>query len=442
MFGSHSLGLSAGYSESKDSDGKTTSSGNFGGNFSVSSSTKKWVSEQTSLTGNSVNIYVENKTTLKGAVIASTSNDLTLNTGSFEYIHIKDKDISYNAGAGVNLGSNSTGKPEEKNNTWSVNASYGFSQKRQTNFATIGEGTIIVRDGEADLSGLNRDVTKAQYGTVDIGLKGGFTVDSSTVAFVTNPVGEIKNAIDSLKKGYGDAAKTTEEIYAQSIVLYEKAGEIIGCNLFYNDRNIQIKECIGMWSDKTESGMGWLIVKRIINDHDNNNIAGRYGEGFHIVMLENSTVEPYLVKGLDEFNGKGYIIENGKVQYYNVGTSKSSITPGYKDFNGNASNINAGNNMLPGDYLISAVIYEKNPFNKVKVLNSKGGTVLPSTGLAGTQNYIYVHSPLKADTWSGGIGCQMIVGFQDYTQKKAASNGGKAIIEGSYHLIDMSVYTK
>jgi len=442
LFGSHSLGLSAGYSESRDSDGKTTSSGNFGGNFSVSSSTKKWVSEQTSLTGNSVSIYVENKTTLKGAVIASTSNDLTLDTGSFEYIHIKDKDISYNFGGGANAGANYTGKPDEKNNTWSVNASYGFSQKRQTNFATIGEGTIIVRDGETDLSGLNRDTSISQYGTVDIGLKGGFTVDSSTVAFVTNPEGEIKNAIDSLKKGYGDAAKTTEEIYAQSIVLYEKAGEIIGCNLFYNDRNIQIKECIGMWSDKTESGMGWLIVKRIINDHDNNNIAGRYGEGFHIVMLENSTVEPYLVKGLDEFNGKGYIIENGKVQYYNVGTSKSSITPGYKDFNGNASNINAGNNMLPGDYLISAVIYEKNPFNKVKVLNSKGGTVLPSTGLAGTQNYIYVHSPLKADTWSGGIGCQMIVGFQDYTQKKAASNGGKAIIEGSYHLIDMSVYTK
>jgi len=145
---------------------------------------------------------------------------------------------------------------------------------------------------------------------------------------------------------------------------------------------------------------------------------------------------------LDEFNGKGYIIENGKVQYYNVGTSKSSITPGYKDFNGNASNINAGNNMLPGDYLISGVIYEKNPFNKIKVLNSKGGTVLPSTGPGGTQNYIYMHSPLKTDTWSGGIGCQLLDKFQTWSQGYAESKGGKAIIEGSYHLIDMSVYTK
>jgi hypothetical protein len=170
------------------------------------------VSEQTSLTGNSVNIYVENKTTLKGAVIAATSDDLTLDTGSFEYIHIKDKDISYNAGAGVNLGSNSTGKPEEKNNTWSVNASYGFSQKRQTNFATIGEGTIIVRDGETDLSGLNRDVTIAQYGTVGIGLEGAFTLDSSTVALVTSPITTIKETHEALKKGYNDAKKIKEFI--------------------------------------------------------------------------------------------------------------------------------------------------------------------------------------------------------------------------------------
>lgn len=138
-----SYGVNGGYSESKYGDGKTTSSGNFSGNFSVSSSTKKWVTEQTSLTGNSVNIYVENKTILKGAVIASTSNDLTLDTGSFEYINIKDKDISYNFGGGANAGANYTGKPDEKNNTWSVNASYGFSQKRQTNFATIGEGRLL-----------------------------------------------------------------------------------------------------------------------------------------------------------------------------------------------------------------------------------------------------------------------------------------------------------
>ncbi len=37
---------------------------------------------------------------------------------------------------------------------------------------------------------------------------------------------------------------------------------------------------------------GMADSKRIINDHDNNTIAGVMGR-FHIVMLENSTVEPY-----------------------------------------------------------------------------------------------------------------------------------------------------
>jgi len=197
--GSHSLGLSAGYSESKSGNGM-----NGGANFSVSSSTRKWVTEQTSLTGSSVNIYVENKTTLTGAVIASTSNDLTLNTGSLEFSNIKDKDISYNFGAGVKLGVNSTGKPQEKNNTWSVDANYGYSNKRQTNFATVGEGTIITRDGTTNLSKLNRDTAISQYGTVDVGLKGAFTVDSTTVDFVTAPVKTLAETYAAIEKGYED----------------------------------------------------------------------------------------------------------------------------------------------------------------------------------------------------------------------------------------------
>jgi hypothetical protein len=104
-----------------------------------------------------------------------------------------------------------------------------------------------------DLSGLNRDVTIAQYGTVDIGLKGGFTVDSSTVAFVTDPEGEIKNAIDSLKKGYGDAAKTTEEIYEKSVVLYERTKSLIGDMVKQNieDKTLKMPTNITMLVEDT-----------------------------------------------------------------------------------------------------------------------------------------------------------------------------------------------
>jgi hypothetical protein len=53
------------------------------------------------LTGGSVNIYVEDKTTLKGAVIASTDNDLNLDTGSVEYSNIFDSKKSHQYGGGV-----------------------------------------------------------------------------------------------------------------------------------------------------------------------------------------------------------------------------------------------------------------------------------------------------------------------------------------------------
>lgn len=166
---------------------------NGGGNFNISKSESRWVNEQTELTaGGAVNIYVENKTTLTGAVIASDTGDLTLDTGSFEYSHIKDRDYSYNVGGGANLGRREEPKKETKT-TYSVTEDYGFSDKRQINYATVGEGEIIVRDGSAigsadTYEGLKRDVALAQYGTIDTGFEGGFTVDDTLVDTLTSPI--------------------------------------------------------------------------------------------------------------------------------------------------------------------------------------------------------------------------------------------------------------
>ena len=114
-----------------------------------------------------------------------------LDTGSFEYSNIKGNDRSYNVGGGVNAGSDSK----------SVNATYGFTDKRQTNFATIGEGTITVRDGEADLSKLNRDTTISQYNTKDGGLQGGFSVDTATVNLIAHPENTVVNTAKAVEKG-------------------------------------------------------------------------------------------------------------------------------------------------------------------------------------------------------------------------------------------------
>jgi filamentous hemagglutinin len=182
----------------------------------VSKTESRWVNHQTALTGGSVDIYVENKTTLKGAVIASDTDDLKFSTGSFEYSDIKDKDISYNFGGGLNLGTNrsSDNKKNEGNNNFSVSASYGFSEKRQTNFATIGNGEITVRDGKTDLSKLKRDVTVAQYGTVDVGLKGQMLVDSSTVDMfktVYNLITDTDKTVEKLQKTWDDDVNNFKE---------------------------------------------------------------------------------------------------------------------------------------------------------------------------------------------------------------------------------------
>jgi hypothetical protein len=163
------------------------------------------LTEQTSLAcSGAVDIYVEDKITLTKAVIASDTGDLMLDTGSFEYSNIKGNDRSYNVGGGINFGGNSSkaGDDPVKNKvTYNIIGNYGFSDSRQTNFATIGEGTITVRDGEADLSKLNRDTTISQYNTKDGGLQGGFSVDTATVNLIAHPENTVVNTAKAVEKG-------------------------------------------------------------------------------------------------------------------------------------------------------------------------------------------------------------------------------------------------
>jgi len=166
-----------------------------------------------------MDIDVVDKTTLTGAVIASDTGDLTLATGSFEYSDIKDKDRSYNVGGGVTVGSQKTAEGDEA--TYNVNGSYGFSDSRQTNFATIGEGTIIVRDGNTDLSELNRDVSKAQYSTKEGGLQGGFVVDNTIVDFTFNTEEELQKTAEQIVTGYNEGKQTVEDVSEKSVNCYK-----------------------------------------------------------------------------------------------------------------------------------------------------------------------------------------------------------------------------
>ena len=188
------IGVSAGGSRSGD---------NVGANLNISQEKSAWVNtptsdnptlnSQTSLKGGSVDIYVEDNTMLKGALITSTTGDLVLSTGTLEYENIQDRISKFNLGAGIGFDSTNTAgtqgtnnpqvgvgaMPENKPGTHGTtdvsggfnSLSVGFSDKRQTNFATIGAGLITVRDTDIDLSKLNRDETVSQYGTMDAGVQ-------------------------------------------------------------------------------------------------------------------------------------------------------------------------------------------------------------------------------------------------------------------------------
>jgi len=204
-------------------------------------------------------------------VIASDTGDLMLDTGSFEYSNIKGNDRSYNVGGGVNAGSDSK----------SVNATYGFTDKRQTNFATIGEGTIKVRDTSASLgaggssigntdeySGLKRDVSKAQYNTKDGGLQGGFIVDTATVNLIAHPENTVVNTAKAVEQGYEAGKKTAIETTEKTGNCYKSVNEGDGLTWENQDERVDrlydklVKKDYIEDAEGASSGQGYSNLER------------------------------------------------------------------------------------------------------------------------------------------------------------------------------------
>ncbi|WP_017522118.1 hemagglutinin repeat-containing protein [Pseudomonas nitroreducens] len=152
-------------------------SGGFGGGsgaISVSKTDGKrnWVGEQTRIQGrDSVDIYTEGHTQLDGAVVASNTGDLLLNTGTFGHSDLYDKDrykstditsgMAYNSKENEKDGKTTNDQAQVPNKF--IAGSYDIRNAEQVNRATVGAGEIVVRDNPGqDLAGLNRDTDKAQ----------------------------------------------------------------------------------------------------------------------------------------------------------------------------------------------------------------------------------------------------------------------------------------
>jgi hypothetical protein len=199
------------------------------------------------LSDSSVDITVEDKTTLKGAVIASTANDLNLDTGSLEYSNIFDSKKSTSIGGGVS----GSGIGSTNGVSSSANINYSLSNSTQVNIATIGEGNITVRDG-GSTDKLNRDTTATQIMTSDTGMKGGATVDSDTINLLTtNPVTSVDNAIDSAAGIAFKAITDGANVVNDTMVVAEKTGNLVSYGAFGldTDRNVVTAKLTDQMSD-------------------------------------------------------------------------------------------------------------------------------------------------------------------------------------------------
>uniref|UniRef100_UPI0009DBA276 hemagglutinin repeat-containing protein n=1 Tax=Pseudomonas cremoricolorata TaxID=157783 RepID=UPI0009DBA276 len=142
---------------------------------------KNWVEKQTSITAqDKLDLRTGNHTQLDGALIASDTGNLKLDTNTLGFSDIagKDKEHGYylNVGGSYGIGKDTTqdpsqvGKGDNQKDGWSVEGWNYNKDRQQIVRGTVGAGEVVVRadrDGQDSTTGLNRDVDRAYEVTKD-----------------------------------------------------------------------------------------------------------------------------------------------------------------------------------------------------------------------------------------------------------------------------------
>jgi filamentous hemagglutinin len=206
-----------------------------------------WVDTQTSITAKDrLDIRTENHTQLDGALLASDSGNLKLDTGTLGYRDIKgqDKEHGYylNVGGSYGFSSNAQGadgktvalqdvsqqgKGNEGANGWSVSG-YDYNKDReQIVRATVGAGEIVVRGdaqtGQDSTAGLNRDVDKAYVVTKDEEERTDLYASQSSIEAVSHPVA----TYEQWKQDLGNYKENSLETAKRAAELVEGSGRVV-----------------------------------------------------------------------------------------------------------------------------------------------------------------------------------------------------------------------
>nr|WP_249721845.1 hemagglutinin repeat-containing protein [Pseudomonas syringae] len=194
--------------EGKEFDLSATVVAGFGGSVSGSvgygqtNGSKNWIEEQTRITAkDKVYIRTENHTQLDGALIASDSGNLKLDTNTLGYSDIagKDKEHGYYLNVGGSYGtsgsttqdSTQVGKGDDQKNGWSVEGWNYNKDREQIVRGTVGAGDVVVRSdtaGKDSTAGLNRDVDKAYEITRDDEHRTDLYVTKSSLEAASQPI--------------------------------------------------------------------------------------------------------------------------------------------------------------------------------------------------------------------------------------------------------------
>ena len=137
-------------------------------NGSKGSASRKWTSPSGIITRGSLDVIVGNATRLKGAVIASQSNDLQLSTRtlSTQDIALYDNDRQVSGSIGINTTINSPNGTKSSKPGFNINATYANKQIKGIARATISGGRIEVtsqtnKQTARQLASLNRNADKS-----------------------------------------------------------------------------------------------------------------------------------------------------------------------------------------------------------------------------------------------------------------------------------------
>lgn len=202
-----------------------------------------WVGNQTAITArDKLDIRTEEHTQIDGAVIASQTGNLKLDTDTLGFRDIKgeDKEQSYYLNVGGSYGAgqqdkSQEGKGEAGVNGWSVNG-YEFEKEReQIVRATVGDGEIVVRSdaetGKDSTTGLNRDTGKAYEITKDEEERTDLYVSKSSIEALSDPKATVKQWATALAT-YDETAKANlEEISTGLNVTYNRLEKTLGREL-------------------------------------------------------------------------------------------------------------------------------------------------------------------------------------------------------------------